>query len=81
MADRWPQMMTKKTALAYLDIGETAFDREIAAARLPDGVLFGGRLHWYRDALDKALAVIAGEMPEDAAIARFRERIAKKKAA
>jgi len=61
MADRWPSMMTKRTALAYLDLGETAFEREIAEGRLPDGVLFGGRLHWYRDALDKALAVIAGE--------------------
>ena len=81
MADRWPAMLTKQTAMAYLDLSEAAFAREIASGRLPDGIQFGGKPHWYKDALDKALAVIAGERPEDEAITRFRERIARKRVA
>lgn len=64
-APHWPAMLSKKTALAYLDLTEAAFEKEIAAGRLPDGVLFGGRAHWYKAALDKALAVIAGEVVDD----------------
>jgi len=64
-AHGWPMMLSKKTALAYLDISEAAFAREIAAGRLPDAVMFGGREHWYKDALDKALALIAGEVEAD----------------
>lgn len=81
MSDRWPAMLTKKTAMAYLDLPETAFEREIAAGRIPDGVMFGGKLHWYKAALDKALAVIAGEAAPEEAIERFRQRIARKRAA
>jgi len=77
----WPAMLSKRTALQYLDLTEAEFEREIAAGRLPDGVLFGSKVHWYKAALDAALAVIAGERPEDEAIAKFRQRIAKKKAA
>ncbi|WP_324695422.1 hypothetical protein [Novosphingobium sp. RL4] len=70
---RWPAMMGRKTAMEYLDVGETAFEREIAAGRIPEGIMFGGKPHWRRDALDKALAVISGEMVTDH-IARFEER-------
>lgn len=58
----WPAMMRKQTALRYLDLSEAAFEREIAQGRLPVGVLFGGRPHWRKESLDKALAVIAGDM-------------------
>ncbi len=71
--NQWPAMMSRKTALAYLDIGEAAFEREIASGRIPDGVLFGSRPHWYRAALDAALAVIAGEVSKDHRT-RFEER-------
>jgi len=57
-----------------------SFEREIAAGRLPTGVMFGGREHWHRDAIDKALANIAGEVSSDAE-ARFWERIRNEKAA
>lgn len=77
---RWPEMMVRKTALEYLDVGETAFEREIAAGRLPDGVMFGGRMHWRKTALDKALAVIAGEAAQDH-LTRFEERRRGNKAA
>lgn len=80
MTARWPAMMTRKTAMEYLDLGEAAFEREIAAGRIPDGIMFGGRPHWRKDAIDKALAVISGEAT-NAHLARFEERRRGKKAA
>lgn len=32
----WPQMMRKQTAMAYLDLSEPEFVREIAAGRIPE---------------------------------------------
>lgn len=62
---RWPAMMRRKTAAEYLDMSEVAFEREIASGRLPSGILLGGRLHWRRDALDKALDHATGEVSTD----------------
>lgn len=76
----WPAMMTRKTASAYLDMSEAAFEREIIAGRLPHGVLFGGRSHWYKTALDKALEAIAGGHAAGYR-ARFEERRDANKAA
>ena len=73
MSARWPAMMTRKTAMEYLDLSDAAFEREIAAGRIPAGVLFGGRPHWRKDAIDKALAIIAGEATT-AHLSRFEER-------
>lgn len=53
-------MMKRATAAAYCDLSESAFIGEVAAGRLPAPVDFGGRDHWFRPALDKALAAIAG---------------------
>ncbi len=61
MNDRWPQMMKRATAAEYVDMTEPAFEREIAKGRLPAGVMFGGKLHWHKTALDRSLAIIAGE--------------------
>lgn len=58
-------MMRRKTAAEYCDMSEAAFEREILAGRLPASVTFGGREHWHRQALDKALARIAGETIDD----------------
>lgn len=65
MTDRWPAMMKRATAAAYCDISIASFEREIVAGRLPSGVVFGGREHWHREALDRALAAIAGESVGD----------------
>lgn len=62
---RWPALMKRKTAAEYLDISEAAFEREIIAGRLPAAFLIGGRDHWRKDALDKALAVLSGESVDD----------------
>jgi len=70
---RWPAMMSRKTAVEYCDVSDAAFEREIAAGRIPEGTMFGGKPHWRKDVLDKALAIVAGEMTLDH-IARFEER-------
>lgn len=62
MTARWPHMMKADTAAAYCDLSRSAFLGEVAAGRLPSPVNLGGRDHWFRPALDKALAAIAGEI-------------------
>lgn len=59
-------MMKADTAAQYCDLSRSAFLGEVAGGRLPSPVNLGGRDHWFRPALDKALAIIAGEaeMPE-----------------
>lgn len=64
-SERWPRMMRRATAASYCDMAEPAFIREVAGGRLPTGVSFGGRDHWSRPALDKALDRIAGEAVAD----------------
>ena len=62
---RWPAAMTRKTVLEYLEIGEASLEREIIAGRLPSAVMIGGRQHWHKDAVDKALERIAGGIEAD----------------
>jgi len=57
----WPQTMRKATAARYLDMSEAAFVREVAAGRMPASFMIGGREHWRRDAIDKALDLLTGE--------------------
>ena len=54
---RWPALMRQKTAAEYLDMSEGAFVREVAAGRLPPAVVFGGRDHWRKEAIDAAISV------------------------
>jgi hypothetical protein len=63
---RWPEMMKRKTAAEYCDMSEAAFEREVISGRLPSGVVFGGREHWRKAALDRALDRLTGDdqMPE-----------------
>ena len=63
MTARWPHMMKVDTASQYCDLSRSAFLGEVAAGRLPSAVNLGGRDHWFRPALDKSLAAIAGEAP------------------
>lgn len=58
-------MMKADTAAQYCDLSRSAFLGEVAAGRLPSAVNLGGRDHWFRPALDKALAIIAGEAGAD----------------
>jgi hypothetical protein len=70
-------MMRRKTAAAYLDMTEAAFEREIVAGRLPSGVTLGGRLHWRKECLDKALARLAGEGDDPDYLRELKERYGK----
>lgn len=69
-AARWPGMMQRKTAAAYCDLSVPSFEKEITAGRLPAGVMFGGREHWLKESLDKALARIAGQVDDDDEISK-----------
>lgn len=69
---RWPQSMQKKTVLEYCELSEASLMKEIAAGRLPSGFMLGGREHWHKDALDKALARLAGS--DGAATSAAKER-------
>ena len=62
---RWPAMMKRKPAAEYCDMSEAAFEREIIAGRLPAGIMFGGREHWRKDALDAAFARLSGDTVPD----------------
>lgn len=52
----WPAMMLRKTAAAYLDMAETAFEREVISGRLPMPILFGGKERWSREQIDVYLS-------------------------
>lgn len=56
----WPRMMKRQTAAAYCDLSVGAFEREITAGRLPAPIVLGGREHWCKNALDRALDRLTG---------------------
>lgn len=58
-----PAAMKRATAAAYCDLTVPAFEREVAAGRLPQPIMLGGTLHWRQAAIDAALAGLAGEGP------------------
>ena len=51
----WPRLLQRSKAAAYCDMSIPSFEREIAAGRLPEGKLMGGRKHWCKDSLDAAI--------------------------
>jgi hypothetical protein len=71
---RWPIMMKRKTAAEYVDMTEAAFEREIVAGRLPAGVMFGGREHWRKDAIDAAIDRLSGSSDEPDWQREWREK-------
>ncbi len=48
--------MKRRTAAEYLDASEAAFLKEVASGRMPPPVIFAGREHWRKDAIDAAIA-------------------------
>ena len=58
----WPRMMKLATAARYCDLSAGAFAGEVAAGRLPSPVTLGNRDHWDRLALDRAVAILTGEV-------------------
>lgn len=57
-------MMKRQTAAEYCDMTVAAFEREIIAGRLPAGIIFGGREHWRKEALDAAFDRLSGNHEE-----------------
>lgn len=55
-----PILMLRRTAAAYCDVSEVAFEREVAVGRLPQPVLFGGKEHWDRRAIEAAIDALTG---------------------
>lgn len=49
-------MMLRKTAAAYLDMPEAAFEREVVSGCLPMPILFGGKERWSREQIDQYLS-------------------------
>ena len=60
-----PYMMKVETAAQYCDLSRSAFLGEVATGRLPTAVNLGGKDHWFRPSLEKALARIAGDLKEE----------------
>ena len=63
----WPGAMKRRTAAAYFDMSEAAFEREIVAGWLPASFMLSGRAHWSKAPIDRCLDSHLGaadEMPE-----------------
>ena len=58
---RWPAMMLRKTAAAYVELSEAAFEREVIAGNLPGPVKLGKQDHWHRRQLDDYLDRLTGK--------------------
>lgn len=71
---RWPHAMKVETAAQYCDLSRSAFLGEVASGRLPAPVTLGGRDHWLQPALERALAILAGEADTPAYRQRLQQR-------
>lgn len=80
MTARWPGMMRRRTAAEYCDMSEAAFEREIVSGRLPAGIMFGGREHWRKEAIDAAFDRMAGTTDEPEYLRKWREKYGSKAA-
>jgi predicted DNA-binding transcriptional regulator AlpA len=58
---RWPALMQRKTACEYLDMSVAAFEKEVAAGRLPQPVTMGGKLHWHREQIDAYISALRSD--------------------
>ncbi|MGC1269942.1 MAG: hypothetical protein WA842_05015 [Croceibacterium sp.] len=72
-------MLKRSSAAAYLDMSEKAFEREVANGRLPQPIILGGRNHWCRNAIDKALDQLTGADPVPEYRRELEARYARKK--
>lgn len=81
---RWPEMMLQRDAADYCSLSIAAFDREVYAGRLPRPILLGGKEHWRKSVIDRALDVMTGDaaiMGNEASYRRkTRERHARQNA-
>jgi hypothetical protein len=57
----YPAAMTKRQSAEYFSLSVAAFEREVAAGRLPSPITLAKHERWSRAQLDKALAILAGD--------------------
>lgn len=58
----WPLMLSDEQAAAYVGLSSGAFRKAVADGDYPKPVRrFGSRVMWFRPALDRAAAELAGE--------------------
>lgn len=72
---RWPEMMLKRDAAEYCSLSIAKFEQEVLAGRLPGPVRFGGKEHWRKSAIDRALDIITGDMPMMGDEAPYRKKL------
>ena len=65
MVARWPRLLKLKAAAEYVDMTPGAFEGEVAAGRFPPACIVGGKEHWDRRALDRAIDNLVGEPLND----------------
>lgn len=75
MTARWPRLMKQTSAAEYCDMTVPAFEREVLAGRLPVARLVGGKDHWDRTALDKAIDAIMGSTEVPAYRQKLKDRL------
>ena len=61
----WPGAMKRKTAAAYLDMGEAAFMRLVEEGIMPQPFWLGRSDHWTRASLDRSLAALDADSEVD----------------
>lgn len=62
----WPLMLSVDQAAVYVGLSPTMFRTAVKNGLFPEPVrarMFGKRVLWYRPALDRAAADLAGERP------------------
>lgn len=65
VAPDWPRLMRRETAAMYCDLTPAAFEREVADARLPLPIKFGGHEMWSRTAIDEIVGRLTGDSIPD----------------
>lgn len=71
----WPLYLSREEAARYVGVSPNLFDAEVKAGRWPGAQnrgLSGGRLTWYRPALDAAASAQNGGDDEERRFARYR---------
>lgn len=64
-APTWPRALGRETAALYCDLTVSAFEREVAAGRLPPPAMLGGKEHWSRPQIDECLDRLFGDALPD----------------
>lgn len=62
---RWPALMTQATAAAYLDGSVALLEKQVSRGIMPIPIFYDGKPMWRKEAIDLALARLAGEVAPD----------------